>query len=310
MSIKPKVSICIPTYNQTTYLKILLDSIDQQTFSNYEIIISDDSITSEVKTLVDRFHFGEKLKYFRNKPSLGSPSNWNAAISKASGEYIKIMHHDDAFTAATSLNEMVSLLEANNYDYVFAGSKIENVKDPGQNRVHRIRKFNRLLRKPYLLFFGNSIGGPSALLVKKKKFAEIQYNPAFIWLVDIEYYIRLFLESSNGNIISQPLILTHDAAEHRLTSTILRDFELQIKEEAMLYDLLRPKVPAITKFFMQVHLVRLFFKARTRNKELIILFKQTPPLLNIYFSLVKLKPLYFAYYLFIRLLDLTRKILY
>ncbi len=310
MSIKPSVSICIPAYNQTVYLNILLKSVERQTFTGYEIIVSDDSTTTDVKNLVDSFDFGEKLKYFRNERSLGSPSNWNAAIQKASGEYIKIMHHDDAFTNDTALAEMMNFIEANGYDYIFADSKIENVKETGKNRIHRIRKFSKVAIRPYLLFFGNSIGSPSTSLIKRNPLAHLEYNPQYIWLVDMEYYIRLFLASSKGGSISKPLILTHDAADHRLTSKIITDFDLQIKEQAMLYNFLIPKSPAFSKFFMQVYLVRLFYKAGTKNKELTRTFIHVPKLLDIYFSAVKYKPLYFAYHICIKSLDILRKILF
>jgi glycosyltransferase involved in cell wall biosynthesis len=310
VSLKPSVSICIPAYNQTVYLNILLKSVERQTFTGYEIIVSDDSTKMDVKNLVDSFHFGEKLQYFRNEPSLGSPSNWNAAIQKASGEYIKIMHHDDAFTSDTALAEMMNFIETNGYDYIFADSKIENVKEPGKNRIHRIRKFSRLASKPYLLFFGNSIGSPSTSLIKRNPLAHLEYNPQYIWLVDMEYYVRLFLASSKGGSISKALILTHDAADHRLTSKIITDFDLQIKEQAMLYNYLVPNSPVISKFFMQVYLARLFFKARAKNKEITSTFIHVPKLLNTYFSAVKFKPLYFAYHIFIRSMDILRKILF
>jgi glycosyltransferase involved in cell wall biosynthesis len=306
----PKVSICIPAYNQTIYLKILLESISLQTFTDYEIIISDDSTTPDVKELIDTFHFPGKLKYFKNQPALGSPANWNAAIGKATGEYIKIMHHDDAFAGKISLEEMINCMESNGYDYVFSDSSVGNVKDPGQNRVHQIRGFNKLASKPYLLFFGNSIGGPSALLIKKKIAADLEYDPRFIWLVDIEYYIRLLGTHSKGGVISRPLIHTHDATDHRLTTTILKNFELQIKEQAMLYNYLFSKTPAVPGFFMQVYLVRLFFKAGTKNKELTGFFDNTPRLLKIYFCTIKFKPLYFAYNLLIKTSDIIRKILF
>jgi glycosyltransferase involved in cell wall biosynthesis len=306
----PKVSICIPSYNQTVYLATLLRSIAAQTFTDYEIIVSDDSTTDEVKKLIDSFSFNGKLSYHRNQPSLGSPANWNAAIQKANGRYIKIMHHDDAFNSNTALAEMISFIEANGYDYVFSDSAIENVKDTGKNRVHRISHFDNLVKKPYRLFFGNSIGGPSSLLIKKEKLGALQYDPAFIWLVDVEYYIRLIQASAEGGVISKPLVLTHDAVEGRLTSTILSDFEIQIKEQAMLYNQLASQAPAVPGFFMQVYLARLLFKSKTKNKTLMTAFDRPPPLANLYFRAVKFKPLYFAYYIFTRVFDIVRKSLF
>jgi glycosyltransferase involved in cell wall biosynthesis len=288
----------------------LLNSITSQTLTDYEIIVSDDSTTDDVKELIDSFSFGEKLKYYRNQPSLGSPSNWNAAIQKASGEYIKIMHHDDAFNNDTALAEMVSFIEANRYDYIFTNSAIENVEDSGKNRVHSIRNFDKLVKNPYRLFFGNSIGSPSTLLIRRKLVKDLQYNPQFIWLVDMEYYIRLLQASDNTHIIPKPLVLTHDAASHRLTSKILDDFELQVTEQAMLYNYLAPGTPAIPRFFMQVYLARLLFKGRVKNQKLTRHFIQVPAGVHIYFALVKYKPLYFAFYILTRALDILRKVLY
>jgi len=122
----PKVSICVPTYNQTLYLEKNLNSIAIQTFQDYEIIVSDDSSTDDVLNLVSRFEttFKDKLKYFRNNPPKGTPENWNESIRKAKGEYIKIMHHDEWFADENSLETFVSTIELNNADFVFSAVNV------------------------------------------------------------------------------------------------------------------------------------------------------------------------------------------
>lgn len=307
---QPKVSICIPAYNQTTYLEKLLQSIARQKFTDLEVIVSDDSTTDEVGNLLRNFNFGGKLKYFRHQPSLGSPENWNAAIRQATGQYVKIMHHDDAFTTDSSLSDMINYAEKHEYDFVFSNTSIVNTTDPGKNRIHEIRKFKKVVGKPWLLFFGNSLGSPSILLLKKDISSEIAYDKRFIWLVDIEYYIRLFQTTKSGGYIPAPLITTHEAMERRLTTAILSNFELQIKEGIMLYNLILPELTSITRFFMQVRLTRLFFQAKTRNREFIRLFARPPRYVQIYFSVLSFKPAYFAFMILTRCLDLIRKILY
>ena len=85
------VSICIPAYKRADFLERCLDSILQQSFQQYEIVITDDSPTDELKSLSGK---DERIVYVKNEQPLGSPANWNKAISLARGKYIKIMHHD------------------------------------------------------------------------------------------------------------------------------------------------------------------------------------------------------------------------
>ncbi len=117
------VSICIPAYNQTVYLRKVLNSIIEQDFNDYEIIITDDTPDDSIKKLIDEFDFQGRLKYFKNHSALGTPENWNEAIRKAGGEYIKIMHHDDFFTYNHSLAEFVKMLDENpECDFAFSSS--------------------------------------------------------------------------------------------------------------------------------------------------------------------------------------------
>src|SRR5687767_9673514 len=102
-----KVSICIPAYNQVEFLRKTLNSILNQNFQDYEIIISDDFQDNSVKKLLLEFDLKGKMKYYQNNPSFGSPKNWNFSISKAQGEYIKILHHDDFFTTSECLAKFV-----------------------------------------------------------------------------------------------------------------------------------------------------------------------------------------------------------
>ena len=168
----PKVSVCIPAYKQTEFLRKTLSSVLMQDFSDWELIISDDSACDSVENLLGEFNFRTNLKYYRNNPSLGSPANWNFALKQASGEYLKILHHDDYFTSKNSLTQFVNLLdESPSSSFAFSGTLIDLLSLKTQ-KIHSCsnRQFSKLKAAPDSLFFSNYIGAPSATILRNKDF--------------------------------------------------------------------------------------------------------------------------------------------
>jgi glycosyltransferase involved in cell wall biosynthesis len=100
---KALISICIPAFKRTDFLQRLLDSIAMQTFRDFEVIVTDDSPDLAVKTLCEQYKERLPLSYFRNERPLGTPENWNEAVRRANGEWIKIMHDDDWLAGKDSL---------------------------------------------------------------------------------------------------------------------------------------------------------------------------------------------------------------
>jgi len=99
----PLISICIPAFQRVNYLRRLLDSIEIQSFRNFETVISDDSPGAEVQELIRSHPLNPKIRYIKNKETLGSPENWNEGIRHAKAGWIKIMHDDDWFSGPGSL---------------------------------------------------------------------------------------------------------------------------------------------------------------------------------------------------------------
>jgi glycosyltransferase involved in cell wall biosynthesis len=105
----PKVSIIIPTYNRARYLKEAIQSILNQTFDDFEIIVTDNASTDDTELIV--YSFNEKrIKYFKNKENLGVVKNHNLALSKCTGEYIQIFSDDDLMDL-NNLKLKVSILD-------------------------------------------------------------------------------------------------------------------------------------------------------------------------------------------------------
>ncbi|WP_428328425.1 glycosyltransferase family 2 protein [Mucilaginibacter sp.] len=229
----PKVSICIPTYNQIEYLKLTLDSIAIQTFQDYEIIITDDTTGFMVKDLVDQYNFEGRLHYFKNQTPLGSPQNWNKAIEKANGTYIKILHHDDWFKTNESLEKYVNLLADDKIDIAFSSSHV--LLDNGENWIHEvsIEELDKLRSCPSSLFFGNKIGSPSAVIFRKD-ILEI-FDKNLKWLVDVEFYIRVINKTKRVNYINEALITTF-GAEGRVTDICVNNPTIEIFENFYLFD--------------------------------------------------------------------------
>jgi glycosyltransferase involved in cell wall biosynthesis len=109
----PFISICIPAYKHREFVERLLTSLLIQTFTDFEVIITDDSPDESVSTLVPDYTHRLNLVYFKNTPALGTPENWNEAIRQAKGQWIKLIHDDDWLTSATSLQDYANAINQN-----------------------------------------------------------------------------------------------------------------------------------------------------------------------------------------------------
>ena len=224
-----KVSICIPAYNQTVYLRKTLNSILEQDFRDYEIVITDDTPNNSIKELIDEFDFQGRLKYFKNPTTLGTPENWNESIRKAEGEYIKILHHDDFLTYNYSLREFVRMLDENpDTDFAFSSSlnidkdfRLINQHSPTGKQLDLIK------RSPDYLFFSAIVGAPSATIFRTNK--AIFFDKSIKWLVDLDFYIRLLKCNRRFIYNKKPLISTVDNP-FRVTHECVNDQNILISE--------------------------------------------------------------------------------
>ena len=231
------VSICIPAYKQPQSLKKAIESVLMQSYTNYEIIISDDTPDDSVKQIVEQFKT-TSIRYFKNENPLGSPENWNNAIRQAKGIYIKILHHDDYFCSKDSLKKFVSALDLNpGTDFAFSYSDIL-FKKANEHFLHKQSnaQLSRLKTDIEFLFFRNIIGDPSAVIFKNDK-ATI-FNKNYKWLVDVEFYITYLKKNNNFVFIKEALVTIVDGGEDQITQEVSNDMELVISENLNLFSII------------------------------------------------------------------------
>lgn len=224
----PFISICIPAYKNVGYLNRLLDSISIQTFTNFEVIITDDSRDNSVADFINSTKWSFLLSYYKNEKALGSPENWNAAVSHAKGEWIKIMHHDDWFGSKLGLEVFVQEIRKRPkhtfffcaYKNIYEDGKTVKIAPPGG----LVRKL--ILKDIKVLLSGNIIGPPSVTLYKNDK--RIFYDPRLQWLVDVDFYIR-YLAYTKPFYIDETLINIGLHAEQVTKFSFLKP-EIEIPE--------------------------------------------------------------------------------
>jgi len=107
-----KISLCVPSYNRPDTLQQLIRSFMLQDYQNKELIISDDSSTDDVETLVKKLHYS-RIHYYRNTPSLGFPKNLLASILHAEGDYLVTIGDDDVLFSPKSLSKYVEVFDNN-----------------------------------------------------------------------------------------------------------------------------------------------------------------------------------------------------
>lgn len=239
----PKVSICIPAYKQPENLLRVLKSVIIQTFNDYEVVITDDSPDNSVALVVEEFRERANIRYYKNKSRKGSPENWNEAIRLASGEYIKILHHDDWFSDENSLAEFVDMLDRNpKANFAFCPS--QNCGADGKLRYVNTAsevQIKMLCADPSVLFRGNFIGAPSATIYRRP--VDQEFDSRMKWLVDIDFYIHVLSDKREFINIGRPLVCVSLESPGKVTDECLGNKRLEVFEYLYLYTKLAKERP-------------------------------------------------------------------
>jgi len=97
MNEAPLVSVVIPTYNRSLYLKQAIESVQGQTYDNWELVIIDDGSTDDTFDIVKKYSERDKrIKYFRQE-NAGVAAARNAGISQSHGVWIAFLDDDDCW---------------------------------------------------------------------------------------------------------------------------------------------------------------------------------------------------------------------
>jgi hypothetical protein len=191
------LSITIPTYEMNgfghEFLKKSLEFMCEQTFKEFEIVISDHSKSDIIKDVCSKFKLLD-IKYIKNNKNLGSSSaNLNNAILNSKYNIIKFLMQDEYLYEKNTLLDIKKAFDDKKINWVATGclygDNVDNLKGkmiPFYN--DRIIEGN------------NTIGSPSVISIRKTNDLEL-FNPDLIWLMDCDYYKRLFDKWGEPTII-------------------------------------------------------------------------------------------------------------
>jgi glycosyltransferase involved in cell wall biosynthesis len=97
---KPKISIGLPVFNGENYIRDAIDSVLAQTYSDWELIISDNGSTDSTQAICQAYADQDaRILYIRQPVNIGASRNFNHTVECSSGKYFKWLAHDDLISA-------------------------------------------------------------------------------------------------------------------------------------------------------------------------------------------------------------------
>lgn len=117
----PKISVLIPMYNRKQYAADCINSVLNQTFKDFELIIRDDCSTDGVFDFVRENFSDRRIRFLQNEKNFGEFVTRNELTKDAKGKYLAILHNDDLYLP-DALENLYAVAEKFNADVVHASS--------------------------------------------------------------------------------------------------------------------------------------------------------------------------------------------
>ena len=198
------VSIIIPAYNASKYISETIQSVLNQTYSNWELVIVNDGSEDNTLDIIDQFSKNDsRIKYF-TKNNSGVSETRNIGISNTKGDYIAFLDADD-YWLADNLQKKIDLIQSENVDFVYSDmyncDEILNIKEIA------ISGTDQNILENILLWNGEVIPGPCSNILLKRRCildSSIRFHSKLSNLAD-QHFCVLLAQKYKGRHIKQPL---------------------------------------------------------------------------------------------------------
>ena len=207
--LKPQISICIPTYNGEKFIARTIQSVLDQTFSNFEIIVSDDGSTDKTLEIVRSFN-DSRIVRIDSLAKVGAEANWNNSVANARADLVKLVCQDDLLYRQCLQTEFEAMSLSANQDVAFCFSlrdfvtpknrfiKGRRIANSDQKKLSKTQMLRKIVRSG-----GNPIGEPMAVTFRKSAFERAgKFHGDYV--IDLNMWVGL-LEIGSALFISSRL---------------------------------------------------------------------------------------------------------
>jgi glycosyltransferase involved in cell wall biosynthesis len=205
--VTPRVSVVVPAYNSVAFIDATMRSILAQTFTDFELVVSDHSSTDGTWEALQQFTADPRVRLSRLASGGGAPANWNAVTDLATGEFLKLVCGDDLIYP-DCLREQVTALAARPSAVLAASTR--DIIDATGAPVLRGRGLAGLrgevsgteaIRRTALAGT-NIFGEPGSVLIKRDALVDAGgWDAQFPYLIDEATYCAVLLR---GNFVAVP----------------------------------------------------------------------------------------------------------
>jgi glycosyltransferase involved in cell wall biosynthesis len=203
----PQVSVVVPTYNSVAFIDATMSSILGQTFTDFELLVSDHTSTDGTWEALQKYLADPRVQLSRLSSSGGAPANWNAVTNLATGQFVKLICGDDvlypdglAVQVAALAAHPSAVLAASTRDIVDAAG-MPVVRNRGlcglRGEVTGTQAIRRAVRAGTNIF-----GEPASVLFRRAALANARgWDGRFPYLIDQATYCAVLL---SGNLVAVP----------------------------------------------------------------------------------------------------------
>ena len=227
-----KVSVCIPTFNRVNLLPFAIESVLQQTYPRFELIVCDDGSQDSTPELMSKYT-DNRIKYIRHPRNIGKSNNMRSGFDAATGEYFIKFDDDDRLTS-DFLARTVAVLEQNS-SIDFVGSDhwiidINNIRDrvktqENSRRWGRVNLLAGVVDNLLEVVFVNQSFQIGATLFRRQILRELGFmQPNWQNCEDNDLFVRLALAGKKGYYLPELLMEYRIHAEQQGTDRAIQYF--------------------------------------------------------------------------------------
>lgn len=223
---QPLVSIITPMYNSARFISFTIESVLNQTYQNWEMIIVDDCSTDDSKEIVKRYmkevkdtkntKREKRIKLVELKENVGVSKARNKAIEIAQGKYIAFLDSDDLWKK-NKLKKQINFMEDNNFSLSFSGYEKINERGEKLDKIIKIPdkiNYKKLLHSNYI--------GCLTSIYNAEQLGKHYVDPKLAKSEDYELWLRIIKKAGYAYGIQDNL------AEYRIVGNSLSSNKLNM----------------------------------------------------------------------------------